>query len=85
MGERQPDGTDSWAKVASLLPLKTLQQVIEYSRLFEFYLARAEPKTRMLPGEVPLQTVFMDKQPGEVASDLLAYCYESLQGCCLKE
>ena len=67
MAERLPDGTDSWARVASRLPHKNVQQVIEFSRLFEFYLAKAEQNAMMLPGNIPLQTVFMDKRPREVS------------------
>lgn len=66
MGERLRDGTDSWAKVASRLPHKSLQQVVEYSRLFEFYLARCDPNATVLPGNVPVPMVFMDKRPREV-------------------
>ena len=68
LGERLHDGTESWAKVASRLPHKNVQQVIEYGRLFESYLANAEPNAMMLPGNVPFQMVFMDKRPREVAS-----------------
>ena len=66
MGEKTSSGAISWEKVARLLPHKTVQQVMEYSRLFEYYLAQAEPNTHLLPGNVPVQSVFMDKRPRDV-------------------
>ena len=78
MGQRSSDGTISWARIAAKLPHKNVQQVIEYSRLFEFYLAKAERDTTSLPGNVPVQTVFMDKSHQEVhpcyAWHLLLFC-----------
>lgn len=69
MGEQVKGGSVSWAKVAQALPHKSLAEVVGYSRLFEFYLANAEPNKAMLPpGDVPLHSVFMDKRPQEVRS-----------------
>ena len=67
MGERVKGGSVSWFRVAQALPHKTMTEVVGYGRLFEFYLAIAEPNTVMLPpGDIPLQSVFMDKRPNEV-------------------
>lgn len=66
MGVQLPGIADGWAKIAQHLPHKSLKQLAEYGSTFEYYLSNADPKSAVLPGNIPVQSIFMDKRPQEV-------------------